>query len=329
MSREQQELALKLWKQKKAEFERQIAITNSPDLKFELRQNIQECEQEIQRLENKKGYLPIEAPEIPSQEAQMLEQENQRLEVFFSYSHKDEELRDELANHLKLLQREGVISSWYDRDISAGSEWEGEIDAHLNSAQIILLLISSDFLASDYCFDVEMTRAMGRHEAGEAVVIPVILRPVDWKSSKFSKLQALPKNAKPLTTWENRDEAFLDIAKGIRKAIASITITVNKARDSELVVSSSQEVERHKNMSTMRSSSEQRKVERLQKDIDFAQRESDNLTRKIEVILKRLENVIDVVEEDSLKQRKLEFEQKRNLVEEKIEKLYIKIEQIV
>jgi hypothetical protein len=145
------------------------------------------------------------------------------IEVFFSYSHKDEQLRDELAKHLSILKRQHIITEWYDRQISAGTEWAGNIDAHLNRSRVILLLISSDFLASDYCYGIEVTRAMERHAAGEARVIPVILRPVDWKGAPFEKLQALPENAKPVTNWENRDQAFVDIARGIRKAVEELT----------------------------------------------------------------------------------------------------------
>ena len=123
------------------------------------------------------------------------------MEVFFSYSHKDEQLRDELAKHLSILKRQGIITAWHDREISAGTEWAGEIDAHLNTARIILLLISADFLASDYCYDMELTRAMERHAAKEARVIPVILREVDWKGAPFGQLQALPKDAVPVTKW--------------------------------------------------------------------------------------------------------------------------------
>lgn len=141
------------------------------------------------------------------------------VDLFFSYSHKDEELRDELALHLSMLKRQGVINAWHDREITAGTEWAGEIDQKMDSARVILLLISANFLASDYCYDIELKRAMERHQAGEAQVIPIILKPVDWRGALFGKLQALPKNAKPVTTWENRDEAFLNIAEGIRKAI--------------------------------------------------------------------------------------------------------------
>ena len=102
--------------------------------------------------------------------------------------------------------------------ISAGTEWAQAIDDNLNSAGIILLLISADFMGSDYCYDIEMQRAMERHEAGEARVVPIILKPVDWSGAPFSKLQAFPKDARPVTKWANRDEAFLNIAQGIREA---------------------------------------------------------------------------------------------------------------
>ena len=144
------------------------------------------------------------------------------IEVFFSYSHKDEELCGELLKHLSILKRQGVIQDWHDRKIGAGTEWEGEINTHLNTAGVILLLISADFLASDYCYDVEMKRALKRHDAGEARVIPVILRPVDWKGAPFGKLQALPTDAKPVTSWPDRDQAFLNVAQGIRAAVKEL-----------------------------------------------------------------------------------------------------------
>jgi hypothetical protein len=132
-------------------------------------------------------------------------------------------LRDELEKHLAVLQRQGVITSWHDRKIGAGSEWEKQIDTHLDTAHLILLLISADFLASDYCYDVELKRAMERHEAGQARVIPIILRNVDWQGAPFGALQALPINARPITSWENRDDAFADVARGIRAAIEEFT----------------------------------------------------------------------------------------------------------
>ncbi|MDJ0719002.1 MAG: TIR domain-containing protein [Prochloraceae cyanobacterium] len=147
---------------------------------------------------------------------------NQRIEVFFSYAHEDEKLRDELTKQLKTMIRQKLITAWYDRDITAGSEWAGQIDKHLNTAQIVLLLISPDFINSDYCYDIEMKRAMERHQAGEACVVPIILRPTDWKGTPFENLQALPKDAIPVTKQPNRDQAFLDIANEIRRVVEKL-----------------------------------------------------------------------------------------------------------
>jgi hypothetical protein len=144
------------------------------------------------------------------------------VKVFFSYSHKDEALRDELATHLSLLKRKGLIEAWHDREISAGKEWANAIDDNLDAADVILLLVSANFLGSDYCYDKEMGRAMERHEAREACVIPIILKPSDWSDAPFGKLQALPKNAKPITTWQDQDEAFLNVTQGIRRAVEEI-----------------------------------------------------------------------------------------------------------
>jgi tetratricopeptide (TPR) repeat protein len=140
-------------------------------------------------------------------------------EIFFSYSHKDERLRDQLETHLRALEREGLVSGWHDRRITAGDEWKGAIDERLKTAKIILLLLSSDFIASDYCHDVELSCAMERHERHEARVIPVILRPCDWQHTIFARLQALPTNGRPVLRWTSRDEAFLNVVEGIRKAL--------------------------------------------------------------------------------------------------------------
>src|SRR5713101_6788646 len=137
------------------------------------------------------------------------------VKIFFSYAHKDEPLLNKLKAHLRPLQQQGLVDMWYDRDISAGTDWEQQIKKQLNTAHIILLLVSPDFMKSDYCYSDEMHRAMKLHEQGKACVIPVILRPTDWEYTPFSKLQVLPKEGKPLTTWNNRDEAFLNVAKGI------------------------------------------------------------------------------------------------------------------
>jgi TIR domain len=150
------------------------------------------------------------------------------IEIFFSYACKDELLRDELAKHLKPLQNEGIIKDWHDREIPPGAEWKNEIDRHLESAQIILLLISADFLASDYCYSFELKRALERHESHEARVIPVILRFCDWKNTNFGKLQALPTDGKPIKSWLDPDEAFTDVVSGLRRSIDQLARTTAK-----------------------------------------------------------------------------------------------------
>ena len=145
------------------------------------------------------------------------------IEVFCSYADEDEPLLNELLKHLGTLKRLGVIRDWHDRKVTAGSDWKGQIDGHLDSAEVILLLVSANFLASAYCYDIEMKRALERHEAGTARVIPVILRPSDWFTAPFGKLQALPRDGKPVTSWKNRDEAFADVARGIREAASNLS----------------------------------------------------------------------------------------------------------
>ena len=148
--------------------------------------------------------------------------EAEPIKVFYSYSHEDEELRKLLETHLSLLRRQRLINEWHDRCITAGYEWQDEIDQHLENAQLILLLISPDFIASDYCYEVEIKRALAKHDTGAARVVPIILRPADWQHSPFSKLQCLPTDAKPITTWTNPDEAFLNIVQGIREIITEL-----------------------------------------------------------------------------------------------------------
>ena len=140
-------------------------------------------------------------------------------EVFISYSHQDQALRQKLDNHLTNLKRQNIITSWYDGDITSGTEWQPQIMEHLESAQIILLLISDDFMASDFCYSIEMTSAITRHDANQARVIPIILRPTDWEGAPFEKLQVLPTDGKPVTRWLTHDDAFEDVVKGIRAAI--------------------------------------------------------------------------------------------------------------
>lgn len=144
------------------------------------------------------------------------------IEIFCSYSHKDEELKDELDAHLSGMKRQGLITLWSDRQIDPATGWKQEIDTHLESAGVILLLISANFIASDYCYEKEMMRALQRDKKGEVRTIPIILRPVDWKSLPFGYLQALPTAGKPITSWGNRDKAFENVARGIRKVVEQL-----------------------------------------------------------------------------------------------------------
>lgn len=148
------------------------------------------------------------------------------LQLFYSYAYarRDERLRNELEKHLSALRNQGYITDWHNRKIVAGKEWAREVDEHFDTAHIILLLVSPDFMASNYCNDVQIKRAMERHDAGEARVIPILLRPVDWHDAPFGKLQALPFNGKPISSWQNTDEALYQIAQEIRRAIESLTV---------------------------------------------------------------------------------------------------------
>lgn len=139
--------------------------------------------------------------------------------VFISYSHKDEAFKDELDAHLSALKRSGLVEVWHDRRIDAGTEWDDEIKSELESAQIILLLVSAGFLASEYIWKVEIARAMERHRAKEAKVIPIFIRACDIKGMPFEGIQGLPRDAKPVASFTDKDEAYLQIAKGIRAVL--------------------------------------------------------------------------------------------------------------
>jgi tetratricopeptide (TPR) repeat protein len=142
--------------------------------------------------------------------------------IFYSYAHTDEHLRDKLASHLNSLERQGLISAWHDRKIIPGTDWAKTIDIHLNESSIILLLVSPNFINSNYCYGIEMQRAIERHDANEARVIPILLRPVHWQGTPIARFQVLPTNAKSITEWRNRDKALADVVKGIQAAIEDL-----------------------------------------------------------------------------------------------------------
>jgi len=145
--------------------------------------------------------------------------------VFISYSHTDEKYMVQLRNHITMLEKEGLIEEWNDRKLIAGQDWDKEISENLASSTVIIMLISSDFLGSKYCFDIEMTRAMELHESRNAIVIPVIVRSCDWARAPFAKIQALPKNALPIKKWLDEDDGWLNVAQGLRKTLLSFSPT--------------------------------------------------------------------------------------------------------
>ncbi|WP_182921265.1 toll/interleukin-1 receptor domain-containing protein [Pedobacter planticolens] len=139
--------------------------------------------------------------------------------VFISYSHQDELIKQELENHFSGLRRNGSINDWNDRMIQAGDIWDSKIKEKLMQAEIVIFLISSDFMASNYINNVEIKNAVERHHNSQIKIIPIIARPCDFTSLPISNLQALPKNAKPITSWENRDEAYLDVVNQFKKLL--------------------------------------------------------------------------------------------------------------
>jgi formylglycine-generating enzyme required for sulfatase activity len=165
---------------------------------------------------------------------------NESIKVFISYAHKDDELRQELIPHLSSAQKEGLIELWHDREIRAGADWANEIDEKLEQADIILFLVSADFINSRYCSGIEMARAIERHQAKTACAIPIIIRFSDWTSTRLGELQAVPRDNKPVTSWGNdlnnpieRDEPWLLVVK----EISQVAKEIRDKRKAELTVS--------------------------------------------------------------------------------------------
>ncbi|MFD3473034.1 toll/interleukin-1 receptor domain-containing protein [Streptomyces sp. NPDC058682] len=142
--------------------------------------------------------------------------------AFCAYSRVDEKLKQDTLIALSPLERLGLLDTWNFRMVPAGREWEAELNVKLTSAELIILLISPNFINSDYCYGIEMAAALERHESGSARVVPVLLRDCLWSDLPFSHLQALPTNSKPVRSWQNRDAALADVARGIQAAIRDI-----------------------------------------------------------------------------------------------------------
>jgi len=141
-------------------------------------------------------------------------------QLFYSYSHKDSDLRERLATYLAPLKQQNKIEEWYDRRIEPGQNWEKEITDRLDSANLFILLVTGDFLASDYCFGVEVERALARLKKGEVKIVPILAKPCLWQESRFSELQMVPRDTKPMTSWTSLDEAFVNVATEIRQIVS-------------------------------------------------------------------------------------------------------------
>ncbi len=159
------------------------------------------------------------------------------IRVFLSYSHVDEKYRNELAKHLKSLELQGIIETWHDRCLAPGDEWANKIDDELRRADIILLLVSIDFINSEYCIDLEMKEALARHYRQEAVVIPVILRPCYWGGLPFGKIQAATQDGKPVEKYPTLDDAFLEVTKKIETVAKRLSAQSKRTTATTLPIS--------------------------------------------------------------------------------------------
>lgn len=157
------------------------------------------------------------------------------------YAREDKVFREELERHLSNLRRQQFIISWSDREIAPGAEWRKEIDTQLNAADLILLLISADFMSSEYGYSVEMQQALQRHNAGLARVIPILLHAVDWKNAPFSELQMLPEDARPIAQWRDRDEAWNSVVQEIRRVLDETPQTEEESDTTPVLQKSSKE----------------------------------------------------------------------------------------
>jgi hypothetical protein len=153
--------------------------------------------------------------------------------LFVSYASKDSVYRDQLATHLAVLRRNGLVELWTDQVLVPGEEWDAAIKARLREADVIVCLVSSDFLASDYIVEVELELALERHERGVARVVPILIRPCEWECSPLAKFHALPAGKKPVSLFPNPDEAWVEVAHGLRRtvlALAARTLSPDVAR---------------------------------------------------------------------------------------------------
>ncbi|HSN97847.1 MAG TPA: TIR domain-containing protein, partial [Candidatus Nanopelagicales bacterium] len=160
------------------------------------------------------------------------------IEVFISYAPQDIDLRRELEQHLAILKRQGLIRAWHVEQIGPGQGWRTAIESHVSTAQLILLLVSAPFFASDDCHDLEMARALQRWQRGEVQVVPILLSQCLWETSQLRRLQPLPDNRVPVTSWPSRAEAWANVARGIHRIVERMAHGSTAAMSNHAVISS-------------------------------------------------------------------------------------------
>jgi hypothetical protein len=221
---------LALMNEKLHVLQRALILETDAAVKFNLRIQVDELKEQIAACQTN---IPRPQQPVPLTHTSPMTSENRpmkTIKLFYCYSHEDEVLRDRLEVNLAGLKRRGIINEWHDRKIGLGEDWRNALDENLKSAEIILLLISPDFIASDYCYDRELMFAMQRHETGEAVVIPIILDFCHADGLPFMKLQGAPRDRIPVTakSWTNQNEAFTDIAKKIEMVAEDVRKRIPK-----------------------------------------------------------------------------------------------------
>lgn len=247
-----------------------------------------------------------------------------QLRVFIAYSREDNEHRIRLEKHLSPLKRSAEISTWYDGEIELGKDWETEIRTALNLSDIILLLISPDFIHSDYCYEVEMKRALERHEAGEATVVPILIRHCAWEDTPFARLQLLPRNGQPLYSgnWSTVDEAFSQVSKEIKSLIQNVfkvrTDSINQYN--ETVANLKNEIAKLKQsesdlileISLLKGTSEMTKKDLKEIEAQYQEiKETIDTINDFETIMEELDSLVDELfgmMNEKHKEDKLEFD---------------------
>lgn len=164
----------------------------------------------------RRGLFAVAQKKLGEQEAM-----NKKVKVFLSYSHVDEKYKEELDKHFAALKRSDKVETWNDRKLLPGCKLDDDIKKHLGEDDIIILLISSDFIASDYCYNIEMCKAIERSQNQECIVIPIIVRPCLWTETPLKDILALPKDGKPISQYADSDEAYLEVVSAVNKMLVS------------------------------------------------------------------------------------------------------------